>query len=62
MEQLRCHTAAEGHPYRGFTWGNRVSLWDQPRAAGIAIRDRIVEYYKSPPPPPSPRVDPKAHA
>ena len=45
-EQLPCHTAAEGHPYRGFTWGNRASLWDQPSAAGIAIRDRILEYYK----------------
>lgn len=47
MAQLRCHTAIEGHPFRGFSWGNRASLWDQPRAAGIPIRDRIVQYYRS---------------
>eukprot|EP00208_Stichococcus_sp_RCC1054_P001535 CAMPEP_0206142388 /NCGR_PEP_ID=MMETSP1473-20131121/16665_1 /ASSEMBLY_ACC=CAM_ASM_001109 /TAXON_ID=1461547 /ORGANISM="Stichococcus sp, Strain RCC1054" /LENGTH=1083 /DNA_ID=CAMNT_0053537371 /DNA_START=256 /DNA_END=3510 /DNA_ORIENTATION=+ len=46
MAQLRCHTAIEGHPFRGFSWGNRASLWDQPRAAGIPIRDRIVQYYR----------------
>jgi len=46
VAQLRCHTAVAGHPFTGFSWGNRKSLWEAPRAAGIPIRDRIVEYYK----------------
>lgn len=46
LAQLRCHTAVEGHPFRLFSWGNKRSLWEEPKAAGIAIRDRIVEYYR----------------
>jgi nardilysin len=49
LAQLRCHTARDGHPFQLFSWGNRRSLWEQPKAAGIAIRDRIVEYYRWPP-------------
>ena len=46
LAQLRCHTARDGHPFQLFSWGNRRSLWEQPKAAGIAIRDRIVKYYR----------------
>lgn len=46
LAQLRCHTARNGHPFRLFSWGNRRSLWEEPKAAGIAIRDRIVQYYR----------------
>lgn len=46
LAQLRCHTAVAGHPFRLFSWGNRRSLWDEPTAAGIPIRDRIVDYYR----------------
>ena len=45
LSQLRCHTAQPGHVFNQFSWGNRKSLYDEPRAAGIPVRDRIVEYY-----------------
>lgn len=34
-----------GHPYRQFSWGNKKSLWDQPLAAGLNIRQHIRDYY-----------------
>ncbi len=46
LSQLRCHTAVPGHVFRQFSWGNRKSLYDEPRAAGVPIRDEIVRYYK----------------
>ena len=46
LAQLRCHTAQDGHLYRKFTWGNRKSLIEQPAAAGIDVRQRLVDYYK----------------
>ena len=44
--QLRSHTSKAGHLYRKFTWGNRKSLVEQPKEAGIDVRKRLVEYYK----------------
>lgn len=41
-----CHMARRGHPLRTFMWGNKRSLWDEPRAAGIDVRRRIIEHYK----------------
>ncbi len=38
--------ARPGHPYRQFSWGNKKSLWDQPLAAGLDIRQHIQDYYK----------------
>ena len=32
--QLQSATARPGHPHAKFTWGNRRSLWAQPRAQG----------------------------
>jgi len=46
LAQLRSHTSKPGHLYRKFTWGNRKSLIEQPGDAGIAVRERLVEYYK----------------
>ncbi|KAJ9521784.1 hypothetical protein QJQ45_015286 [Haematococcus lacustris] len=46
--QLMCHTARAGHPYRQFSWGNKRSLWDQPRAAGINVRQAVLDYYHHP--------------
>ena len=46
LSQLRCHTAVPGHVFQQFSWGNRKSLYDEPRAAGVPIRDEIVRYYK----------------
>ena len=46
LSQLRCYTAVPGHVFRQFSWGNRKSLYDEPRAAGVPIRDEIVRYYK----------------
>jgi nardilysin len=38
--------AKPDHVYRKFTWGNKLSLWDQPAAAGINVREAVLEYYK----------------
>lgn len=46
LAQLRCHTAADGHMFRKFTWGNRKSLVEQPAASGIDVRQRLLDYYK----------------
>jgi hypothetical protein len=35
-----------GHIYNKFSWGNLDSLWTQPRAAGIDVRQRIIDYYR----------------
>jgi len=45
--QLLSSTAAPGHPAGKFTWGNRASLWDTPRASGIRVRERVLEHYRS---------------
>ncbi|GFR39667.1 hypothetical protein Agub_g138, partial [Astrephomene gubernaculifera] len=46
LSQVMCHTARPGHIYRKFSWGNKASLWEQPRQAGIDVRQRLLEYYK----------------
>ncbi|KAK9808961.1 hypothetical protein WJX72_007074 [[Myrmecia] bisecta] len=46
VSQLRCHTAKEGHVFRKFSWGNRKSLCDLPKAAGVDVRDELVKYYQ----------------
>ena len=38
--------AKAGHPLRTFMWGNKRSLWTEPKEKGIAVRERIVEHYK----------------
>lgn len=38
--------ARPGHVYRQFFWGNRASLWEQPRQAGVDVRARLLEYYR----------------
>ena len=40
-------SAKAGHPLRTFMWGNKRSLWDEPRAAGIAVRERIVAHHQA---------------
>ncbi|KAF5827025.1 Metalloenzyme, LuxS/M16 peptidase-like protein [Dunaliella salina] len=44
--QLMCHTAKPGHVYRKFTWGNKLSLWDKPTAAGVDVRGAVLDYYR----------------
>ena len=46
LSQLRCHTAKSGHIYNKFSWGNRKSLFDEPKARGVAVRDELVQYYR----------------
>ena len=46
LSQLRCHTAQPGHIYNKFSWGNRRSLFDEPIAQGVAVRDELVKYYR----------------
>ena len=45
LAQLRAHTAAPGHPFARFAWGNRASLADGPRAAGVDVRAAILDFY-----------------
>jgi len=45
LAQLRAHTARRGHPYARFAWGNRASLADKPRAAGLDVRAAILDFY-----------------
>lgn len=39
--------AKPGHPLGTFMWGNKRSLWDEPRAAGVAVRERIVAHHQA---------------
>ena len=32
--------------YRKFSWGNKRSLWDGPRQAGVDVRSEIIKYYE----------------
>ena len=38
--------ARPGHMYRKFSWGNKRSLWDTPREAGVEVRGEILKYYE----------------
>lgn len=44
--QLRAHTAKDGHPSRGFGWGNYESLVTKPLLSGINVRDALLQHYK----------------
>jgi nardilysin len=46
LTQLMCHTSSPGHLYRKFSWGNRRSLWDVPREAGVDVRAALLDYYR----------------
>ncbi|KAI8109469.1 hypothetical protein M9434_000751 [Picochlorum sp. BPE23] len=46
LSQSRASMVAPGHPASKFGWGNKESLFDQPAAKGVNVRDRIIEYYK----------------
>ena len=46
LEQLRCHTARQGHILNRFSWGNALSLKEQPQQAGIDVRRQLLQYYK----------------
>ena len=43
--QLRAHTAKDGHPARGFGWGNSKSLVDKPNLSGTNVRDALLQHY-----------------
>ena len=45
--QLRAHTAKKGHPLAKFGWGDRRSLALQPAAAGLDVRQALVDYYRA---------------
>lgn len=30
-----------------FSWGNKASLWDTPKSAGINVRERVLEHYRT---------------
>ena len=43
---LMCTQAKDGHVYRKFSWGNKKSLWDDPKAQGVDVREELLSYYK----------------
>lgn len=44
LQQLQCHTAAPGHPFKRFSWGNNKSLVDA-MEKGINLREQILKLY-----------------
>lgn len=38
--------AVPGHPVRNFTCGNASSLWDEPTAAGVDVREALLDFHK----------------
>ncbi|KAI3760352.1 hypothetical protein L1987_50746 [Smallanthus sonchifolius] len=44
LQQLQCHTAAPGHAFNQFFWGNKKSLVDA-MENGINLRDQIFKLY-----------------
>ncbi|XAR60816.1 Insulysin [Bertholletia excelsa] len=44
LQQLQCHTAATGHPFNRFFWGNKKSLVDA-MEKGINLREQILKLY-----------------
>lgn len=46
LSQLRSATAQPGHPAHKFGWGNRLSLAEEPAAAGLDVREQLLSYYK----------------
>lgn len=53
--QVQCATAAEGHPYRLFSWGNKKSLVeDVEKAAGEPLRGLLLKARPLPVPTPVP--------
>ena len=47
VSQLRCHLCADGHPHKGFGWGDARSLVDQPAAAGVDVRAQMHKFHES---------------
>lgn len=47
LQQLKCYTAQENHPFRKFSWGNKKSLMDDPMQAGLDARVRLLDHYRS---------------
>ncbi|XP_062171748.1 nardilysin-like [Alnus glutinosa] len=45
LQQLQCHTAASGHPFNRFFWGNKKSLVDA-MEKGINLREQILKLYR----------------
>ncbi|KAL4558442.1 hypothetical protein LXL04_036642 [Taraxacum kok-saghyz] len=44
LQQLQCHTAAPGHAFNQFFWGNKKSLSDAVEK-GVNLRDQILKFY-----------------
>jgi secreted Zn-dependent insulinase-like peptidase len=32
--------------YNKFSWGNKKSLWEEPAAKGLDVRQELLDYYK----------------
>lgn len=41
-----CVQCRAGHVYNKFSWGNLKSLWEQPRQAGLDVRQKIIDFYR----------------
>lgn len=35
------------HPFSNFSTGNKVTLWDQPQAKGINVRDELIKFHET---------------
>lgn len=45
LEQFLTLLTKKGHPLSTFSWGNKVSLVDKTREAGIDLRQRLVDFW-----------------
>jgi nardilysin len=46
LEHLLCSMARSDHPLNKFSWGNNVSLREQPAANNVNVRERMVEFFE----------------
>ena len=44
--ELWCRGARKDHPYNRFTWGNEISLRDEPKAANLDVREELIKFRK----------------
>lgn len=45
LDQLDKHTANPSHPYHKFGTGNKKTLFEDPQANGINVRDELLKFH-----------------
>ncbi|CAI5728102.1 unnamed protein product [Peronospora effusa] len=45
-QQVLCDVSLASHPYHRFSWGNKKSLYELPKKAGVDVRKQILTFYE----------------